>query len=110
MRNLQILKLALLLASCYGCSIPFERDFYEKVSHIKIPSSYKVLESFDNGEWLTGTVLAIDNANLRTFILDNGFDTLNNIGDLHLLSNTYLTRHKAEFTTPQNIYFISRSE
>ncbi len=110
MRNFSMLILTIMLTSCMGCSIGFEKEFYEKVSHIKFPKKYKVLESFDNGEWLTGTVLAIDNAPLKKIIAENGFDTLRKMSDLHFLSNSYLTRHKAEFRTVHNIFFISKSE
>ena len=108
MRHFLIIISAVILTSCDN-SNSFDKDFYEKVSHIKFPERYEVLESFDNGEWLTGTVLEIEGASLKKFIVENHFDTLQNINTIHFLSNSYLTRHKANFKTVHNIYFISKS-
>ena len=73
------------------------------------PDTYTVLETFDNGEWLTGTVLKIDNATLQKFVAKHHFDVLKNSNDLHFLSNSYLHEYKAEFTETKNICFLSKS-
>ena len=108
MRNLLFFIFTVLLSSCGNKS--FEKSYYEKVSHLKFPDKCKVLETFDNGEWLTGTVFRIDSHLLRAFVIENHFDTLQNLNEVHLLSNSYLTKHKADFRTTKNIYFIQRSE
>ncbi len=108
MRHFIIIILITWLTSCNNGN-SFEKGYYEKVSGIKFPAEYKVLETFDNGEWLTGTVFEIDNATLKKFVIANHFDTLQNLNEIHLISNNYLTRHKANFKTIQNIYFVRKS-
>lgn len=41
---------AVLVVSCTGCEDSYENDFYERVTGIKFPKDYQVLETFDNGE------------------------------------------------------------
>lgn len=108
MRQFIIIILISWFASCDNTN-SFEKDYYEKVSGIKFPDKYKVLETFDNGEWLTGTVLEIDSTTLKRFVIANHFDTLQNLNDIRLISNNYLTRHKANFKTTKNIYFTRKS-
>lgn len=109
MRDILIIILSSLLTSCFGNGNSFEKSYYEKVSNIKFPEKYKVLETFDNGEWLTGTVFKIDSSALMNFVIENHFDTLQNLNDIHLFSNNYLTRFKADFKSTKNVYFIRRS-
>lgn len=109
MRFLLIIILTALFTSCNNGN-SFEKDYYEKISRIQFPGKYKVLEAFDNGEWLTGAVLEIDSTSLRKFVVDNHFDTLKNLNDISLASNNYLTKYKADFKTAQHIYFIRKSE
>jgi hypothetical protein len=109
MRQTLIFIVTILLISCHSISDSFEKGYYEKISGIKFPDDYKVLETFDNGEWLTGTVLKIDNATLRNLVADNRFDTLQNSKDLHFLSNSYLNKYKAEFDGTKNIFYLSKS-
>jgi len=109
MRQSIIFIVSILLCSCFSDSDSFEKEYYEKVSGIKFPEDYKVLETFDNGEWLTGTVLKIDNIILKNFVAENGFDTLKNVNDLHFLSNSYLNDYKAKFTETKNIFYLSQA-
>jgi len=108
MRHFLFIILTIWFTSCNNDN-SFDKGYYEKVSRLKFPDKYKVLETFDNGEWLTGTVLEIDSITLKKFVIENHFDTLQNLNDIHLASNSYLTRHKANFVATRNIYFVSRS-
>lgn len=101
----------LILISISSCMnrVVFEKDYYEKISGIKFPLKYKVLETFDNGEWLTGTVFKIDNLFLKEFVRENHFGTLRNINDIHLQSESYLIGNKPDTTTVSNVYFIRKS-
>lgn len=105
MRHFLIIILTVLLTSCDDRN-SFDKEFYEKVSPIKFPYKYKVLETFDNGEWLTGTVFQIENTTLRKFVIENHFDTLQNLNDIRLLSNSYLNRHKANDYSSRMLFRI----
>lgn len=109
MRSTPVSILLFFLSSCFDSKIKFEKSYYEKISRIKFPGEYKVLEAFDNGEWLTGTVFKIDSLSLRKFITDNQFDTLKNIQDIHLFSENYLIKYKPNITSTHNIYYVSKS-
>ena len=108
MRQILVCIVTVLLFSCHPIGDSFERVYYEKISGIKFPDNYKVLETFDNGEWLTGTVLKIDNATLRNLVADNRFDTLQSPNDFHFLSNSYLKDYKAEFNETTNIFLFKQ--
>ena len=110
MRHLPIIILTLLLSSCFDNKIKFEKEYYEKTTRIKFPENYVVLETFDNGEFLTGTVFQMDSLTLRNFINDNHFDTVSNYLDTHIMSENYLKKNKPIFSTTQNVYFIRKSE
>ena len=109
MRKILIFIVTILLCSCISIGDSFEKSYYEKISGIKFPDNYKLLETFDNGEWLTGTVLMIDNATLKNFVADNLFDTIKSTNELHFLSNSYLKEYKAEFHGITNIFYLSKS-
>lgn len=99
-----------MYSSCFDHKIKFEKEYYEKATGIKFPQSYTVLETFDNGEFLTGTVFEMDSLTLRDFISTNHFDTVNNFWDTHIMSENYLTKNKPIFDTTNNVYFISKSD
>ncbi|MBC8052387.1 MAG: hypothetical protein H7Y13_04940 [Sphingobacteriaceae bacterium] len=54
----------------------FEKDYYQRISGIKIPEGYKVLESVDNGEFLTITVLEFDKAECKSVMDSIKFDLI----------------------------------
>jgi hypothetical protein len=110
MRHFLIIILTFFLSSCFYNNLKFEKSYYEKISGIKFPEKYEVLEAFDNGEWLTGTVLKIDSLTLTKFVIDNHFDTLQNLNDIHLFSDSYLGKNKPDLSSTKNVYYISKSE
>jgi len=110
MRHFTIIILTLLLVSCFDKKIKFEKEFYEKTTRIKFPKKYKVLETFDNGEFLTGTVFQMDSLTLRNFINDNHFDTVSNYLDTRIIGENYLTKIKPIFRSTHDVYFIRKSE
>ncbi len=111
-----VMKCVLIIIGIFSCTacfqngVGFERDFYERVSRIKFPTKYKVLETFDNGEWLTGTVLRIDSSTLSDFVVCNHFDTLHSLNKLHLFSQAYLVQNKLILTNTNNVFFLTRSQ
>jgi hypothetical protein len=110
MRHIPIIILTLLLTACFDNTIKFEKEYYEKTTRIKFPKNYSVLETFDNGEFLTGTVFKMDSLTLQNFIDDNHFDTVSNYLDTHIMSGNYLMKNKPIFSSIHNVYFIRKSE
>ena len=102
--------LTTLLVSCFGGAISFEKDYYERITGMKFPKDYQVLETFDNGEWLTGTVFEIDTATLQKFVQTYNFQSLKGLNELHLHSLNYLDTYKPNFASIRNIYFSSKSK
>ena len=47
----------------------YEKNYYERISGIEIPTSSKIIESFDNGEFWTATSFLIDKDSLSEFLL-----------------------------------------
>ena len=95
--------------SC-GQSIWFEKDYYERISGIKFPANYEILETFDNGEFLTATVFRIDSIELLNFIKTNHFDSLQNLRDAQLLSERYFTNNIPHFTSTKNLFIAWKTE
>jgi hypothetical protein len=106
----QFLILVFLSNILASCEIQFEKNYYERISGIKFPAKYKVLETFDNGQFLTATVFEIDSLTLLKFIKENNFDTLRNLGDLTMFSESVLKKYKPAFTTTTNIFVIRKSK
>jgi hypothetical protein len=98
------------LSSCFDDKIEFEKEYYEARTHIKFPENYTVLETFDNGEFLTGTVFQIDSLTLLNFINEYHFDTVSSYLDTHIMSEIYLKNNKPVFSSTHNVYFIKKSE
>ena len=75
----------------------------------KFPKEYKVLETIDNGEFVTATVFQIDRASLSDFVKLNYFDTLKP-RDVHipllLFSGTYFKEYKPDFNYKENILYV----
>ncbi len=92
-----------------ACVEPFEKDYYERISKIKFPNKYKVLENFDNGEWLIATVLSVDSIELKEFVLKNEFDTVSDIMMLNFFSNSGLTKYPFVLDSTSKIYYIRKS-
>jgi len=76
MRYLQVTILLLLFSSCFDRNSGFDKKFYEEVTGIKFPLKYKVLDTYDNGEFLTGTIFQFDSTTMKSFVTQNHFDTL----------------------------------
>jgi hypothetical protein len=110
MRHHSIIILTLLLTSCFDNNIKFEKEYYERTTRIKFPENYTVLETFDNGEFLTGTVFQMDSLTLQNFINENHFDTVTNHFQTRMMSEIYLVKNKPVFSSTKNLYFKGKSE
>ncbi len=51
----------------------YQKDYYERISGIRIPQSSSVLESHDNGEFYTASTFRLDKDSLNQFIKNFGF-------------------------------------
>lgn len=76
MRYFVFIIVAFLFSSCFWQGEGFEKAYYERVSGITFPAKYTVLEAFDNGEFLTGTLFEMDSLTLMDWVRRNHFDSL----------------------------------
>jgi hypothetical protein len=86
----------------------FENTYFEKVTGISLPDDYKVLENFDNGEWLTGAILQVKNAKLNDFVKKNNLQKIEHILDVDLMSKGYFKEKKPSFSLSKNIFFLRK--
>lgn len=84
MRHAFIFLALIAVVGCFPFDNYFDRAFYEKTSGIKFPKDIKVLETIDNGEFVTATVFQVDHDTLLQFVKLNSFDTLKPSGVLTL--------------------------
>lgn len=110
MQRIPAIILILLTSSCFTNDIDFNKEYYERMTKIKLPEKYSVLESFDNGEFLTGAVFEMNSATLRNFIIHNQFNAANTYLDTYLMGAGYLIKNKPTFASKQHVYFIKKSE
>lgn len=112
--NLPILMLQtliILLSSILSsCGIYFDKEYYERISGIEFPAKYKVLETFDNGEFLTATAFNIDSLTLKKFIKENHFASPQTLTDLTSFSQSVFKKNKPIFTSTKNVYVLKRSK
>ena len=57
-----------------SCGVSYDKDYYERASGIKLPSSARPIESFDNGEFYTLTSFRIPADDMRSFIRTYAFE------------------------------------
>lgn len=110
MRQVPIIILSILLSACGHHNIYFDKEYYEKATRIRLPENYTVLETFDNGEWVTGTVFKMDSLSLQGFIIANHFDTLTDYRDTHMMSESFLSEYKPLFSPTAHLYIIRKSD
>jgi len=99
-------------SACSGIGNDFEKVYYERITGIKFPEKYKVLETFDNGEWLTGTVFEVDSSILRRFIIVNHFDafTLKDRPNLNIFNVGYFKLRIPDAKNIDNLFIVARSK
>src|SRR6516164_3448461 len=97
------------LSSCGNSHTGFDEDFYEKISRIKLPPHCEVLETFDNGEWLTVTVFKIDGLQLSKLVAHNHFETIAGNKRIDFFANGYLKNNKFEVNSAHHVFFVSKS-
>ncbi|MFT3704154.1 MAG: hypothetical protein QM802_17435 [Agriterribacter sp.] len=84
--------LLLVTLAITACNDSFDKNYYERITGVKLPKEYKVLQTFDNLEWLTGTAFQLDSISLQTFITKYKFDTLKTSDRVSILNSAYLRK------------------
>jgi len=105
MRYVQIIIFLLLFSSCFDGDRGFEKEFYEKVTGIRFPRNYKILDTYDNGEFLTGTVFQFDSTTMRNFIAQNNFDTLRG-ASFHFINVNLFDKEFQPQQTQRSVLFL----
>ncbi|HTF28964.1 MAG TPA: hypothetical protein VK625_08975 [Flavitalea sp.] len=107
MRTLIILILVTLYWSCIFLGQQFEKDFYERISGMKFPKEYDILETYDNGEFYTTTSLKVDSTLLLKFISDYKFDTLTRLYPSHFLGEGVLKKDKPILSDSSTLFYTA---
>jgi hypothetical protein len=105
--NCLFILMIFILSSCHK---EFDKEYYEKVTDVRFDFKYRVLETVDNGEWLTATVFKVDKPVLIDFIEKYHMDTSATDFELNFFSRPFLENNKADFKSPGNIYFVKHSK
>lgn len=93
MRPLTIL-IIVILVSCSDNKFFYNKEYYEKTSFIRIPEKAEILESIDNGEFVTATVFRVDSLELLKFARSFEFTPCEKLPYLKLMSDSYLKKYK----------------
>lgn len=104
MRYLIVL-IILLLGSCVDRF--YEKEYYERISSIRIPSTAKVLESVDNGEYYTGTTFRLSDDGLHEFLKANQFISCGKRVELLFCSNALFKGHKPDLDNAEGLLFTT---
>jgi hypothetical protein len=115
MRSIMVLLVVLLINSCGTGIISYDKPFYEKVTGIAVPVTFKVLETYDNGEDLTGTTFSTDSLSLLKFVLKYKLNKVKKVrfGDdypgLIDWGRSYIKGVMPDRNHSENLYFINTS-
>jgi hypothetical protein len=62
--------LFLVMLTFASCTDQYARNknYYERVSGVKVPADYRLLEFYDNGEFETAAAFTVDSVDLQKFI------------------------------------------
>jgi hypothetical protein len=102
-----LVSITFLLASCLNSHPFYDKEFYERISGIKIPTSFKILEAIDNGEFLTATAFRANRNELRQFAEVYGFKPAREPNSLHFASLSYLKGDKPDLDNSNNYLYTS---
>ena len=100
-----ILALALF---CFLNKIHFDKDYYERISGIKFPDKYKIIETRDNGEFVTIVSMHVAAADLQMMIKNNKFDTLKPQQPIHFFGLGLLKKIKPDLEPLANKFVFQK--
>ncbi|MBO0950679.1 hypothetical protein [Fibrella forsythiae] len=109
MRNL-VSYIALLMALTSWSCTSFDQAYYEKASGVKLPVETEVIESFDNGEYLTVTSLKSDSISLAGLIKKYNFEKRSQASLPAFTGLNYLKEVKPDLIRERNLYVKSASK
>lgn len=98
-----------LLLSLNACS-SFDEDYYEKTSGIRLSKEVKVVESYDNAEYLTITSIKSDRRILNALITKYDFEKAGQVFNPSFIGLAYLKEAKPDLTQNQNLYVKAGSK
>jgi hypothetical protein len=106
MKIFALIILTFLLISCDN-QIDFDKNYYERISGIKFPKKYSVIETCDNGEFATTTSFRIDSIMLQEFSKTNHFDTVKYPFYLFFMGSNSLKRQKPGLKNKATLLYVS---
>jgi hypothetical protein len=72
---------------------------------MKFPEKVQIIETFDNGEYVTTTSLKVDSTELRNFIKEYKFEQRNIIYPSQFIGESTLKKIKPDFHNLEDLYF-----
>jgi hypothetical protein len=94
----------LICGVCLSCNTSFEQKYYERISGMNFPDGIRVIETFDNGEYLTTTTLQADSADLIYFKNKYHFEQATTFNPSQFLGENYLKKQLPNFSNLTNLY------
>jgi len=82
----------------------YDAEFYERISGIKIPVSAHVLESFDNGEFVTTSTFEINETDLKEFVKQYTFELKDGSNSPHFFGSNHLKGDRPNLHNSKNLY------
>lgn len=82
--------LILLVCTILACGPSYDKQYYERISGIKIPASAAVLESVDNGEFMTVTTFSMPARDMAALTSKYGFKSVEGSQVPDFLGNSLL--------------------
>lgn len=80
----------------HACGHAYDKRFYERVSGIAIPESARMIETFDNGEFVTVTSFKVTPANISELRGKGKFEAVDGSFVPGFLGNAFLKGPKPE--------------
>jgi hypothetical protein len=103
--------IVLINTSCAFFNSPnFEQEYYERSSGITFPKKFHIIESYDNGEFVTTTTLNVDSVDLVNFLKKYKFEKREKIYPAQFMGTHTLKKTKPDFNNLENLYFLDGSK
>lgn len=82
--------IATLIFLLQACSQPYDKPFYERISAIKIPENASVIETFDNGRFVTVTSFKLTHQDVMELMKKYNFIAADSSYVPGFMGNTFL--------------------
>jgi hypothetical protein len=106
MRLTLILITIIYLVSCDSAISFYDKEYYERISGIKVPGTATVLESIDNGEFVTITSFKVDSIAIERLTHTYRFQAVEDPFSYDRLLRIYLRKIKPDYSGKTKLVYI----